>query len=100
MKVETIVNSNGEPYITRTEIPIEGAGGELGKQAVINLFSLIKGLKTMKTENDIVTHYHIISGFAVCCETCGFMTEKSTNDVMHMVEHLVENELAKIKEGR
>ena len=24
------------------------------------------------------------------------MTEKSTNDLMHMVEHLVENELARV----
>lgn len=50
----------------------------------------------MKTEQDVVTHYHIICGFATCCELCGFMTEKSTNDLMHMVEHLVENELARV----
>jgi hypothetical protein len=27
------------------------------------------------------------------------MTEKSTNDLMHMVEHLVENELARLEAG-
>lgn len=94
MRSKTIVNGKGEPQATRIEIPIEG--GELGQRAVINLISLISGLKTMKTEQEVVTHYHIICGFATCCELCGFMTEKSTNDLMHMVEHLVENELARV----
>lgn len=97
MRSKTIVNGKGEPQATHIEIPIEGAGGELGKRAVINLTSLISGLKSMKTEQDVVTHYHIICGFATCCELCGFMTEKSTNDLMHMVEHLVENELARVE---
>lgn len=88
MRVKTIVNGKGEPQATEIAIPIEGAGGELGKRAVINLTSLISGLKSMKTEQDIVTHYHIICGFASCCETCGFMTEKSTNDLMHIGSHL------------
>lgn len=101
MRSKTIVNSKGEPQATRIEIPIEGAGGELGRRAVINLTSLIAGLKNMKTEQDVVTHYHIICGFAICCELCGLMTEKSTNDLMHMVEHLVENELARVEaEGK
>ena len=94
MRSKTIVNGKGEPQATRIEIPIEGGGGALGMQAVTNLTALISGLKNMKTEQEVVTHYHIICGFATCCEVCGFMTEKSTNDLMHMVEHLVENELA------
>lgn len=100
MRSKTIINSKGELQGTRIEIPIEGAGGELGKRAVIDLTSLISELKTMKTKQEIITHYHIICGFAICCEVCGFMTEKSTNDLMHMVEHLVENELGRIGDGR
>ena len=96
MRVKTMVDRKGKPQATEIVIPIEGTGGELGKKAVINLTSLISGLKTMETEQDVVTHYHIICGFATCCELCGFMTEKSTNDLMHMVEHLVENELARV----
>lgn len=96
MRVKTIVNGKGEPQATEIAIPIEGTGGELGQRAVINLTSLISGLKTMKTKQDVVTHYYIICGFATCCELCRFMTEKSTNDLMHMVEHLVENELARV----
>ena len=96
MRSKTIINSKGEPQATRIEIPIKGAGGALGMQAVTNLTALISGLKNMKTEQEVVTHYHIICGFATCCEVCGFMTEKSTNDLMHMVEHLVENELARV----
>ena len=96
MRSKTIVNGKGEPQATRIEIPIEGSGGALGMQAVTNLTALISGLKNMKTEQEVVTHYHIICGFATCCEVCGFMTEKSTNDLMHMVEHLVENELTRV----
>ena len=96
MRSKTIVNGKGEPQATRIEIPIEGGGGALGMQAVTNLTALISGLKNMKTEQEVVTHYHIICGFATCCEVCGFMTEKSTNDLMHMVEHLVENELTRV----
>ena len=95
MRSKTITNSKGEPQATRIEIPIEGAGGELGQRAVINLTSLIAGLKNMKTEQDIIAHYYMICGFAACCQQCGFMTEKSTDDLMHMVEHLTDNELAR-----
>ncbi len=49
MRSKTIINSKGERQATRIEIPIEGAGGELGQRAVINLTSLIAGLK--KHEN-------------------------------------------------
>lgn len=97
MRSKTIVNGKGEPQATRIEIPIEGGGGALGKQAVINLTKLISGLKAMKTEQDVVTHYHIICGFATCCQSCGFLTEKSTNDLMHMVEHLADNELIRVR---
>ena len=101
MRSKTLTNSKGEPQATRIEIPLEGIGGKLGQRAVINLTSLIDGLKNMKTEQEVVTHYHIICGFATCCEVCGFMTEKSTNDLMHMVEHLVEYELARVEaEGK
>lgn len=99
MRSKTIVNGKGEPQAKRIEIPIAGGGGVLGQQAVINLIQLINGLKAMKTEQDVVAHYHIICGFATCCETCGFMTEKSTNDLMHMVEHLADNELIRVKEA-
>lgn len=97
MRTKTIVNSKGEPQFAKIEIPIEGTGGELGKRTVMNLVSLIKGLRTKETEQDIITHYHIIVGFAACCELCGFMTEQSTNDLMHMVEHLVEKELVRVE---
>ena len=65
MRVKTIVNGKGEPQATEIAIPIEGTGGELGQRAVINLTSLISGLKTMKTEQDVVTHYHIICDFVI-----------------------------------
>lgn len=101
MRSKTIVNSKGEPQATQIEIPIEGGGGVLGKRAVINLTALISKLKDMKTEQDIIAHYYMICGFAACCQQCGFLTEKSTNDLMHMVEHLVENELARVEaEGK
>ncbi len=76
-------------------IPIEGAGGELGRQMVVNLTNLISGLRLQKTEEDIVKHYYIICGFATCCEMSGFLTEESTNDVMHLVEHIVDMEIAR-----
>lgn len=96
MRSKTIVNSKGEPQATRIEIPIEGSGGTLGKMAVINLTALISGLKEMKTEQDIIARYYMICGFAVCCQKCGFLTEKSTDDLMHITENLADNELARV----
>ncbi|MDE7445918.1 MAG: hypothetical protein K2N15_09510 [Lachnospiraceae bacterium] len=96
MRSKTIINSKGEPQATRVEIPIKGGGGALGMSAVVNLTKLINGLKNMNTERDIMAHYYIICGFATCCQLCGFMTEKSTDDLMHSVEHLVDNELARV----
>ena len=48
MRSKTITNSKGEPQATRIEIPIEGAGGALGMQAVTKLTALISGLKNKK----------------------------------------------------
>lgn len=93
MRISARTNKEGEIQETQTIIPIEGAGGELGRQMVINLTNLISGLKNQKTEVDVVRHYYIICGFATCCQMSGFLTEESTNDVMHIVEHLVEMEI-------
>lgn len=95
-RVKTIVNQKGETMASRIEIPIEGSYSELTEKAVISLTSLMNGLKEMKTEKGIVTHYHIICGFLACCELCGFLTEQSTNDLMQTVKYLVENELARV----
>ena len=48
MRSKTIINSKGEPQATRIEIPIKGAGGALGMQAVTKLTALISGLKNKK----------------------------------------------------
>lgn len=93
MRIKTRVNGSGEIQETQTMIPIEGAGGELGKNMVINLTNLISGLKLQETEEDVIRHYYIICGFATCCQMSGFLTEESTDDLMHMVEHLVDIEI-------
>lgn len=98
MKIKTMVNGKGEPQASRIEIAIQGSGGELGMQAVRNLIALIDGIKDMETEEDVIKHYYIISGFAICCNQCGFLSEKSTDDLMHMVEGLVDNELVRVAE--
>lgn len=93
MKIKVRMDKEGEVQESQTIIPIEGAGGELGRQMVINLTRLISGLRLQKTEEDVVKHYYIICGFATCCEMSGFLTEESTNDMMHLVEHLVDAEI-------
>ena len=97
MRNKTIVNGKGKPQATRIEIPIEGGGGALGMQAVTNLTTLIGGLKDVKTEEELKTHIYMIYGYAACCQQCGFMTEKNTDDLMHMAECLADNELIRIK---
>ena len=85
----------------KARIPIEGKGGELGRQMVINLMNLINGLKLQETEEDVIRHYYIICGFATCCEMSGFLTEESANDVMHVAEHLAEVEVERAqREGK
>lgn len=98
LRIKAKVSGTGEIQETQTIIPIEGAGGELGRQMVINLIKLISGLKDMKTEEDVKKHYYIICGYATCCQMSGFLTEKSTNDVMHMVEHIVDIEIARAQD--
>ena len=40
----------------------------------------------------------MVYGWGACCQHCGFLTEKSTDDVMHMAEELAEIESKRIEE--
>lgn len=39
----------------------------------------------------------MVYGWGACCKHCGFLTEKSTDDVMHMAEELAEIESKRIE---
>lgn len=95
MKVKTIVNSKGEPQVSKIMIPLEGSGGETGKQAVLFLTRLIESIKETETQQQVVEYYYIITGYAICCKECGFLTEKSLDDLMHLVEHIVDLEMGR-----
>lgn len=88
MNQKIIINSKGEQQASRIEVPIEGGGGALGMQAVEELIALVSGLKNMKTPEEVGSHWHVICGFALCCKSCGFLIEKSADDLMHLVEEL------------
>lgn len=96
MKVQTIVNSKGEPQVSKIMIPLEGGGGAAGRQAVTKLTEFIEGIKGAKTGEEVLIHYYAICGYGICCKDCGFLTEKSLDDLMHMVEHIVKNELHRV----
>lgn len=97
MRVKTVINSRGEQQGSRIEIPLQGKGGALGIHAVENLTKLIDGLKSMEKPEDVIAHWYLISGFAMCCQCCGFLTEQSTDDLMHAVEALADIELVRAK---
>lgn len=103
MRVKVEMNSKGEVKAHRIEIPIQGGGGELGQHAVgqhavAGLVSLISSLKEMKTERELEQLLSMVYGWGACCQHCGFLTEKSTDDVMHMAEELAEIESKRIEE--
>lgn len=100
MKTKVIVNGKGEPQETQIEIPIVGSGSELGKRALINLVALINTMKHAKIEAELEKDLYMISGYAMCCHQCGFITKKSMDDVMDMVEHMAGDELVRIKAGK
>lgn len=93
MNIKTVVNSKGEPQASQIMIPLEGSGGETGKKAVLFLTRLIESIKETKTEQQVAEYYYIICGYAICCKECGFLTEKSLDDLMHLVEHIVDLEV-------
>lgn len=97
MRVKVEMNSKGEVKAHRIEIPIQGGGGELGQHAVAGLVSLISNLKEMKTERELEQLLSMVYGWGACCKHCGFLTEKSTDDVMHMAEELAEIESKRIE---
>lgn len=97
MNVKTIVNSKGEPQVSKIMIPLEGGGGAAGKQAVTKLTERIENIKGAKTGEEVLIHYYAICGYGLCCMDCGFLTEKSLDDLMHLVQHIVENELCRVE---
>jgi len=98
MKIKTVINSKGEQQGSCVEIPVEGGGGALGMHAVQNLTSLIGGLDEKKTIKEITVHWYIICGFALCCHACGFLTEKSMDELMYTVEEIANDKLTAAKE--
>lgn len=96
MKIKAVADAKGEIAKTQIEIPIKGSGGSLGINAILNLTKLIEALKGLKTVDEVVHHWYVICGYAICCQQCGFITEESMDDLMHMVECLVDNELEKV----
>lgn len=96
MKVKTIVNSKGEPQASKIVIPMEGSLGKTGKQAMTYLTMLINSIQETKTEEEIFEYYYIIAGYAICCKECGFLTEKSLDDLMHLLEHIIDIESERV----
>ena len=96
MKVQTIVNSKWEPEVLKIMIPLEGGGGDAGRQAVAKLTELIEGIKGAETGEEVLIHYYAIVGYGLCCRDCGFLKEKSLDDLMHLVQHIVDNELHRV----
>lgn len=97
MKFNTVINSKGEPQASKIVISIEGSGGETGKHAVVFLARLIESIKETETEQQVVEYYYIIAGCAICCKECGFLSEGNLDDLMHLVEHIVDNELIRVR---
>lgn len=54
-------------------------------------------VKVMKTERELEQLLSMVYGWGACCKHCGFLTEKSTDDVMHMAEELAEIESKRIE---
>jgi len=96
MRVKVEMNSKGEVKAHRIEIPIQGGGGELGQHAVAGLVSLISSLKEMKTEQELEQLLSVVYSWGACCKHCSFLTEKSTDDIIHMAEELAEIESKRI----
>ena len=93
MNVKRVVSGDGSLQVSQTVIPLEGSGGELGKKADLFLTRLIESIKKAETEQQVVEYYYIICGYGICCKECGFLTEKSLEDLMHLVEHIVDLEM-------
>lgn len=98
MKIKSVINGNAEPQETRIEIPIKGGSGELGIHAIENLVKTINGLKRGKTKQDVIGHFYVIVGYAMCCRDCGFLEEESMKDLINMADHLSDNELARVRQ--
>ncbi len=91
-----MMDDKGNLQETRVEIPLNGGGGELGMHAARNLVAHIDGLKAMETEEELQICSYAICGYALCCKECGFLTEKSVDELMELMEQLAENERKRI----
>lgn len=98
MKIRRIINGDGEMQTRYIEIPISVSGGAKGLLAIRDLSLLIENLKEMKTPDDIINWWGVICGYCLCCMRCGFLPEKDADDLMHVVEMIADDMLAKAKE--
>lgn len=98
MIIRRIIKGDGENQTRCIKISISVSGGAKGLLAVTELSLLIEKLNEMGTADDIITHWDMICGYCLCCTRCGFLPEKDADDLMHAVEMIVDDMLAKAKE--
>lgn len=68
-------------------------------KGIKNLVTLICMFNKLNTEAEIIAHIYVVYGYTLCCQLCGFVTEKYVDDVMNIAERIADNELKRVKGG-
>lgn len=100
MTLKTVVNSIGEMQDAIAEVRLQGGGGELGEHAVTRLAAMIGRMKDMKTEEKLRNYSSTITGYSLCCRDCGFLTEKSLEELAELIAYITERECRKLREEK
>lgn len=98
MKSKLFVDADGTAKMQEIRIEAHGKGGVEGIKAVTQLANMVNSLKACKTPQEVYDRYLQITGYCKCCIDCGFIDEKSADDLMYLAAYLAGNEQARAEE--
>ena len=98
MRSKTFIKPDGTAEMQQISIEICGKGGTIGIKAVSQPANMVNSLKACKTPQEVYDRYIQITGYCKCCLDCGFIDEKSADDLMCLAAYLAGNEQARAEE--
>lgn len=96
MNIKVMTDNKGDLQDVLAEVRLQGGGGMMGANAVRRIAAMIEQLKDIKAKKEVIAYSYTITGYALCCRDCGFLTDESVKDLGELITYAAERRCNKI----